>query len=115
MPIPKVIKELEDYPDIIDLLYAYYEFSQYVWERLCDYNAPETSDIRTAISNVRGEIVYFLKGKLWEKFLMQEVLDVDVDEHTDWASFSALLRALLEAETRIKQLIEERAEHEEIN
>jgi|GEM_PF-5879114 len=43
-PIPKVIRELEDYPDIIDLLYAYYEFSQYVWERLCDYNAPETSD-----------------------------------------------------------------------
>ena len=40
---------------------------------------------------------------------MQEVLDVDVDEHTDWASFSALLRALLEAETRIKQLIEENA------
>jgi len=38
---------------------------------------------------------------------MQEVLDVDVDEHTDWANFTDLLRALLEAEYRIKQLIEE--------
>ncbi len=47
--------------------------------------------------------------------VMQEVLDVDVDEHTDWANFTDLLRALLEAETRIKQLIEEEAEHEEIN
>jgi len=44
---------------------------------------------------------------------MQEVLDVDVDEHTDWKAFVDLLRALLEAETRIKQLIEEEAEAEE--
>ena len=44
---------------------------------------------------------------------MQKVLDVDVDEHTDWANFSDLLRALLEAETRIKQLIEEEAVAEE--
>ena len=44
---------------------------------------------------------------------MQEVLDVDVDEHTNWANFTDLLRALLEAETRIKQLIEEKAEDEE--
>jgi len=43
---------------------------------------------------------------------MQEVLDVDVDEHTDWANFTDLLRVLLEAETRIKQLIEEEAEHD---
>jgi len=40
---------------------------------------------------------------------MQEVLDVDVDEHTDWANFTDLLRALLEAEYRIKQLIKESA------
>ena len=44
--------------------------------------------------------------------VMQEVLDVDVDEHTNWANFTDLLRALLEAEYRIKQLIEERAEHD---
>jgi len=44
---------------------------------------------------------------------MQEVLDVDVDEHTDWANFTDLLSALLEAEYRIKQLIEEKAEAEE--
>ena len=44
---------------------------------------------------------------------MQEVLDVDVDEHTDWANFTDLLRALLEAEYRIKQLIEDKAEDEE--
>jgi len=43
---------------------------------------------------------------------MQQILDVDVDEHTDWAAFVDLLRALLEAETRIKQLIEEEAEHD---
>ena len=40
---------------------------------------------------------------------MQEVLDVNVDEDTDWANFTDLLRALLEAEYRIKQLIEESA------
>ena len=40
---------------------------------------------------------------------MQEVLDVDVDEHTDWGAFTDLLRALLEAETLIKRLIEESA------
>jgi len=43
---------------------------------------------------------------------IQEVLDVYVDEHTGWSNFTDLLRALLEAETRIKQLIEERAEHD---
>ena len=68
-PIPKVVRELEDCPDLIDLLYAYFEFSKYVWDRLYDYNTSETSDIRTAITNVRGEIVYFLKEKLWENFL----------------------------------------------
>ena len=68
-PIPKVVRELEDYPDLIDLLYAYFEFSKYVWDRLYDYNTSETSNIRTAITNVRGEIVDFLKEKLWEKFL----------------------------------------------
>ena len=41
---------------------------------------------------------------------IQEVLDVYVDEHTDWSNFTDLLRALLEAEYRIKQLIEEEAE-----
>jgi len=44
---------------------------------------------------------------------MQEVLDVDVDEHTDWGALVDMLRALLEAETRIKQLNEEEAEAEE--
>jgi len=44
---------------------------------------------------------------------MQEILDVDVDEHMDWRAFVDLLRALLEAEYRIKQLIEEKAEVEE--
>ena len=44
--------------------------------------------------------------------VMQEVLDVDVDEHTNWANFTDLLKALLEAEYRIKQLIEESAEHD---
>jgi len=43
---------------------------------------------------------------------MQEVLDVDVDEHTNWEAFVDLLRALLEAETRIKQLIEESANYD---
>ena len=43
---------------------------------------------------------------------MQEVLDVDVNEHTNWKTFVDLLRALLETEYRIKQLIEESAEHD---
>jgi len=40
---------------------------------------------------------------------MQEVLDVDVRWDTDWVNFIKLLWALLEVETRIKQLIEESA------
>jgi len=70
-PIPKVIKELTDDSDIIDLVYAYYEFSVYVQDRLYDYNATETSDIRIAITNLRGEIKDFLKEKLWENFIME--------------------------------------------
>jgi len=70
-PIPKVIKELTDDSDIIDLLYAYYKFSEYVRDRLYDYNALETSDIRIAITNLRGGIEDFLKEKLWENFLKE--------------------------------------------
>ena len=70
-PIPKVVRKLDDYPDIVDLLYAYFEFSKYVWDRLYDYSASGTSDIRTAITNVRGEITAFLKEKLWENFLKE--------------------------------------------
>jgi len=43
---------------------------------------------------------------------MAEVLNIEVDEHTNWVAFTDLLRALLEAETLTKQLIEERAEHD---
>jgi len=43
---------------------------------------------------------------------MAEVLNIKVDEHTNWVNFTDLLRALLEAETLIKQLVEERAEHD---
>ena len=43
---------------------------------------------------------------------MQEVLDIDVDEHTNWAAFTDLLRTLLEAETLIKQILEEKGEHD---
>ena len=70
-PIPKVLKELTDDSDIIDFLYVYYEFSEYVRDRLCDYNAPETSDIRIAITNLCGGIEDFLKEKLWKNFIME--------------------------------------------
>jgi len=76
-PIPKVVRKLEDYPDLIDLLYAYFEFSKYIWDRLYDYNTSETSDIRTAIANVRSEIIDFLKEKLWEKFLNERRMKHD--------------------------------------
>jgi len=40
---------------------------------------------------------------------MAEVLNIEVDEHTNWVDFTDLLRALLEAETLIKRLVEESA------
>jgi len=43
---------------------------------------------------------------------MAEVLNIKVDEHTNWVNFTDLLRALLEAETLIKRLVEEEAEHD---
>ena len=43
---------------------------------------------------------------------MAEVLNINVDENTKWKTFVDLLRALLEAEYRIKQLIKEAAAHD---
>ena len=43
---------------------------------------------------------------------MVEVLNIEVDEHTNWGPFTDLLRALLEAEPLTKRLIEEEAEHD---
>ena len=40
---------------------------------------------------------------------MAKALNIKVDEHTNWGAFTDLLRALLEAETLIKRLIEESA------
>ena len=44
---------------------------------------------------------------------MAEVLNINVDENTKWKAFVDLLRALLEAETLIKQLVEESATENE--
>jgi len=69
--VPKSVRELEDCPELVDLLYAYYELSSYVWNRLFDYNATLTSDLRVAIDNVRSEIRDYLKERLWQEFLQK--------------------------------------------
>lgn len=67
--LPKAVRELEDHPELVDLLYAYYEFSSYIWHRLFDYNASLTSDLRVAIDNARSETREFLKELFWREFL----------------------------------------------
>jgi len=71
-PIPDRIKKLPDRPDILDLLYAYREFTQYVRRRTQHSDNPNSEELKLATINVENAIHDFIKETLWLNFLDEQ-------------------------------------------